>query len=99
LFSSVLSAVEGVEAEGVRFYEATALTEEDVAAIQRKVRTRVLRLFKRRGPRCPSAYLWAMMLARIYESQAQGRACLARRATVLKVKRFQVYFVPREYWS
>jgi hypothetical protein len=29
--------------------------------------------------RSPSTYLWAMLLARIYESQAQGWACLARR--------------------
>jgi len=26
-------------------------------------------------------------------------ACLARRATVLEVKRFRVHFVPKEYWS
>jgi hypothetical protein len=43
--------IEGVfspEAEDVRFHEATALTDEDLTAAERKVRTRVLRLFKRR---------------------------------------------------
>jgi hypothetical protein len=44
----LLSAVEGAETEGVRFHEATALTDEDIAAVQHEVRTRVLRLSRRR---------------------------------------------------
>jgi Putative transposase len=39
--------VEGAETEGVRFHEATALKDEDIAAIQDEVHTRVLRLFRR----------------------------------------------------
>ena len=37
------------EAETVHFHEATALSHEDIAAVQREVRVRVLRLFARRG--------------------------------------------------
>jgi Putative transposase. len=55
VFSPILISVEGAEAEGVRFHEATALTDEDIAAVQRAVRTRVLRLFKRRGLLSPEA--------------------------------------------
>jgi hypothetical protein len=39
--------VEGAETEGVRFHEATALKDEDIAAVQDEVHTRVLRLFRR----------------------------------------------------
>lgn len=37
------------QVEGVRFREATALGQEDIAAVQDAVRKRVLRLFERRG--------------------------------------------------
>ncbi|MGH8469541.1 MAG: integrase core domain-containing protein [Gammaproteobacteria bacterium] len=35
----------------------------------------------------------------IWKTRARERLCLARRATVLEVKRFRVHFVPKEYWS
>jgi hypothetical protein len=41
--------------EGVRFHEAMALTDPDIAAVQHAVRTRVLRLFERRGLLAPEA--------------------------------------------
>jgi hypothetical protein len=48
VFSPAVSVAEGASPLAVRFHEATVLTDGDIAAVQREVRTRVLRLFKRR---------------------------------------------------
>jgi len=46
---AILHGVFSARNEGVKLHEATALGHEDVAAVQRAVRTRVLRLFARGG--------------------------------------------------
>lgn len=68
---------------GVRFMETQALDADDAEAVQNQVRRRILRAFVRRGllevetpeedppqaiGRSPARYLWAMLLARIYEA-------------------------------
>jgi hypothetical protein len=50
---AIIDGVFSAQREGVGFYEATALGQEDVAVVQRAVRQRVLRLFERRGPLAP----------------------------------------------
>jgi hypothetical protein len=66
--------------QSVRFRPAAALTPQALAAIAEQVRVRVLRWFcasaelvaPRRAPapnaRSPARYLWAMLLARLFES-------------------------------
>jgi hypothetical protein len=46
---AIIDGVFSAAGEGVRFHEAMVLTEEDIADVQRAVRARVPRLFKRRG--------------------------------------------------
>jgi len=50
-----IDGVFSAEAEAVHFHEATVLSREDLAAVQRNVRNRVLRLFARRGLITPEA--------------------------------------------
>lgn len=53
-FSAVIDGVFGAQGERVRFHEARLLCA-DIAAVQRAARTRVLRLFARRGLIPPEA--------------------------------------------
>jgi len=46
---AIMDGVFSAQGEKVQFHEAKLLSEEDLAAVQGEVRTRVLRLFKHRG--------------------------------------------------
>ena len=45
----IIDGVFSAQGKGAQFHEALALGQEDIAAVQREVRVRVLRLFARRG--------------------------------------------------
>ncbi|MBA2590770.1 MAG: transposase [Pseudomonadota bacterium] len=60
---AVIDGVFGAQGEGVQFNAARLLCPADIAAVQRAARTRVLRLFARRGIRWRQPLLPAHLAA------------------------------------